>query len=479
MSNLLPSAGKTNKSRFQQFCQSVRRTGRRAMCALTESRLSLKRVPRPVGVGILLAAALLLISTAFLDTGLQVYADGTALGIVSSQDEFEEIVASVERRASEILGHPYRLDLDVEYKLEMYERGHFLDADAVAASLFGSIDEIEPLYTLSVDGTVVGANADRDAIAAAVESVVSEKAEGETPALSSELLSDVEITYGYVAAETAESIEEIQAQLSGNIRNEVAYTVQEGDLFSDIAASYGLSTEELQSLNPEIDPATLTEGDIIVVENAIPLMSVAVNRLDEYDETVPYETVEEYSNAMWAGESYVKTEGSDGILHHTDSVEYVDGVETSRTSLSVEPTVEVVDEVIVYGTRKFISPVKSVRAITSKFGWRTFRGGSDFHSGIDLANPSGTPIYASYEGTVISAGWKGNYGNCVIINHGYGYQTLYAHCKSLACSVGDKVSQGELIAYTGSTGRSTGPHCHFEIRVNGTAVNPYPYIFGK
>ncbi len=465
------------KKRITDHCRRLGRALRRFCCALTDSRLSLVRVPRPVGVGILLAAALVLISTAFLDTGLQVYANGTALGIVETPAEFEEIVSSVERRASEILGYPYRLDLDVAYKYEMYERNDYFDAAAVEESLFRSIDEIVPLYVLSVDGTVVGANPDRDAISAAVEEAVSEKTKGGRPAISYELLSDVEIDYVYTDAASSVSIDEIRSELSGNIRNEVTYTVQEGDLFSDIAASFGLSVEELQRLNPWIDPATLTEGDVIVVENAIPLMSVSVDRLDEYDEVVPYETIEKYTSSMWAGESYVETEGSDGILHHTDRVEYVDGVESGRISVSVTASKEVTNEVIVYGTRNFQCPVKSVRAITSKFGWRTFGGGSDFHTGIDLANPSGTPIYASYDGTVSFAGWKGNYGNCVIIDHGYGYQTLYAHCRSLVCKAGDKVAQGDLISYTGSTGRSTGAHCHFEIRINGDPVNPYPYIF--
>ena len=98
------------------------------------------------------------------------------------------------------------------------------------------------------------------------------------------------------------------------------------------------------------------------------------------------------------------------------------------------------------------------------------------HYGIDLSTSTGTPIKAADGGTVTMAGWNGNYGYCVKIDHGGGYVTLYAHCSKLYVSVGDKVFQGETIAAIGNTGRSTGPHCHFEILYHGKNVNPSNYV---
>ena len=116
--------------------------------------------------------------------------------------------------------------------------------------------------------------------------------------------------------------------------------------------------------------------------------------------------------------------------------------------------------------------------ITSEFGWRTHPifGSARFHSGLDIGGDYGMPIHAAAGGVVIEAGWIGGYGNTIMIDHGGGIATLYGHNESLAVSVGQQVSQGEVVAYCGSTGNSTGPHCHFEVRVNGEPVSPWDYL---
>ena len=117
--------------------------------------------------------------------------------------------------------------------------------------------------------------------------------------------------------------------------------------------------------------------------------------------------------------------------------------------------------------------------ITSRFGTRKSPGGigSTNHRGIDIAAPRGTPVYAADGGTVTYAGWMGSYGYLVRIRHeNTGYETYYAHNSSLTVSVGQHVYKGQQIARVGSTGNSTGPHCHFEVRYNGVARNPLNYL---
>lgn len=116
--------------------------------------------------------------------------------------------------------------------------------------------------------------------------------------------------------------------------------------------------------------------------------------------------------------------------------------------------------------------------ITSEFGWRTHPifGTARFHSGLDIGGDYGMPIYAAASGTVIYAGWISGYGNAVIIDHGGGVTTLYGHNDSLNVSEGENVAKGQVIAMCGSTGNSTGPHCHFEVRENGEPVSPYGYL---
>ena len=111
--------------------------------------------------------------------------------------------------------------------------------------------------------------------------------------------------------------------------------------------------------------------------------------------------------------------------------------------------------------------------ITSRFGRRS----SGMHTGLDIAASAGTPIKAASAGTVIQAGYKGSYGNLVVVAHTDSIQTYYAHCSRLYVNVGETVNQGEVIAAVGSTGNSTGPHLHLEIRVNGNARNPQSYLY--
>ena len=121
------------------------------------------------------------------------------------------------------------------------------------------------------------------------------------------------------------------------------------------------------------------------------------------------------------------------------------------------------------------------RYITSYFGMRNnpVSGVYKSHDGVDIGAAYGTAIYAAAGGTVVTAGWYGGYGNCVMINHGNGYTTLYGHQSRIAVSAGQTVSQGQVIGYVGSTGNSTGPHLHFEVRASATAmpINPLSFTY--
>lgn len=122
----------------------------------------------------------------------------------------------------------------------------------------------------------------------------------------------------------------------------------------------------------------------------------------------------------------------------------------------------------------FIQPVSGI--ITSRFGASSNIRVSS-HTGLDIATSTGTPVSAAASGTVTFSGWKGSYGNMIVITHGNGVQTYYGHCSKLYASTGQTVSQGQVIAAVGSTGNSTGPHLHLEVRVNGVAYNPQNYVY--
>ncbi len=128
-----------------------------------------------------------------------------------------------------------------------------------------------------------------------------------------------------------------------------------------------------------------------------------------------------------------------------------------------------------------IQPVsnKDLKQTASGYGMRIdpIYKTKKFHAGMDFSANIGTPVYATGNGTVVSAKWEGLYGNCITIDHGFGYVTLYAHLSKIRVKKGQKVTRGEIIGDVGSTGKSTGPHLHYEVHVNGQIVNPVNYYF--
>lgn len=210
------------------------------------------------------------------------------------------------------------------------------------------------------------------------------------------------------------------------------------------------------------------------------LLTVSTSEIQIFTRTVEFETVYEDDASMYEGETKVKTEGVNGMSRVTAQIYRVNGEEIARAILSEAVVVEPIDQVILKGTKEkpstdptgsFICPARG--RFSSGFGARWGRQ----HQGIDIAGSYGSNIVAADGGTVIYAGYNsGGYGNLVKIDHGNGYVTYYGHNSSLCVSVGDKVAKGQVIAKMGSTGRSTGNHCHFEIRKGGTPVNPLNYI---
>ncbi|MBO4954645.1 MAG: peptidoglycan DD-metalloendopeptidase family protein, partial [Clostridia bacterium] len=155
------------------------------------------------------------------------------------------------------------------------------------------------------------------------------------------------------------------------------------------------------------------------------------------------------------------------------------GIEVSRTILSETTLSEPIEKVVKVGTKtpprtmatgSFVRPCSGY--LTSRFGYRWGRS----HNGIDIGASTGTPIYAADGGVITMSGWNGGYGKMIVINHENGYVTYYAHCSRLLYSSGKRVAKGDVIAYVGNTGNSTGPHLHFEVRLNGSPRNPLNYV---
>lgn len=217
-------------------------------------------------------------------------------------------------------------------------------------------------------------------------------------------------------------------------------------------------------------------NDVLGSENGIQVQSV---KTVTYNEIIPYTVCEENDNTLYQGEKSVKTVGVDGVKTITAAVTAVNAAETDRKIISEQITSEPVNEVILIGTKhkptgkgsgEFLFPAAGT--ISSPFGERWNRQ----HKGMDIANSTGTDIKAADEGVVTFSGTMNGYGNIIILDHNNGYTTYYGHCSKLFAGKGKIVEKGELIAAMGSTGNSTGPHLHFEIRKNNEPVNPEKYV---
>lgn len=221
------------------------------------------------------------------------------------------------------------------------------------------------------------------------------------------------------------------------------------------------------------------------VQDFILSLDVKTVSVFESETVVPFDSKTVTSASHYVGYSETTTAGVNGLTRKTETVEYRNGVEVSRASEEVQ-VVAPVTEVITIGSA--IPQTVSQQRIVAKaagfafpLGDASYKVSSYFgdgrnHKGVDLCASAGTPIYAVAAGTVVSSKYDGNYGNCVIVDHGNGIKTRYAHASRLCVQVGTVVEQGDLLALVGTTGQSYGNHLHFEVILNGRAVDPAPYI---
>lgn len=236
-------------------------------------------------------------------------------------------------------------------------------------------------------------------------------------------------------------------------------------------------TEDLEIHPVYVDSSAILTADEAIEQlqnegaDAIGVVTVEVSNYDE-SYYAPAEYVED--DTMYQGESKVVREGKAGVRNVTARISYVNGWESGREFLDEQIIDEAIPEVIHVGTQvapTFVVPVNG--SFTSGYGWRW----GALHEGNDYGCGYAAPIWASCGGTVTYAGWNdGGYGYMVCIDHGNGLSTRYAHMCQVGCYVGQQVNQFDVIGYAGNTGYSFGVHVHFEIMVDGVAVDPFTYL---
>lgn len=437
-------------------------------------------------VSIAFAAALAVVLCSMISANnsqipsLEVYVNGVSIGCVESADKLDSVLERVEQRVTDVTGECYDLPCTITYSLNNSSVSVLADDELYAILNSYTQDETCNAYGLYIDNREVAVLRNRQDITF--------------------VISTLEAQHLALTGENAHISNRVTVKYEEYASDKVISRTQLMNLLKAVQPE-----EEKRLLSSAGTEAVITEASNTVEETSLSesiansLSPTSDNTVVITYETVSFETKREYidypvryleDTSLYQGQTKISTYGRRGLADVTYSVSTVDGEEISRVQNSINYIYEPVTQVVKVGTKALpetyseeitggkymIYPLVSFKQ-SDKYGSRYLNGRYDFHYGFDMAANNGTPIYAAASGEVILAGYNGSFGYCVKIEHADGTVTLYAHCSELLVKVGDTVAQGQLIAEVGNTGYSFGNHCHFEVIVNGTRVNPEDYIY--
>lgn len=437
-----------------------------------------------INFGIVVGIAVIGVSVLNYFTAYEYAYNGRTLGVIKRQEDVLKVADIMSEQLSKEHNAQIYIDRedDITFKRVLSVDRTIDDTEQVLKRLTYMKNMNAKAYAIYIDGKRAVILDSEESAKKALEDVkstyttASTGVEYEKVSFKEEVaIKQIDTKLGYI-----QSLEEaMQKLMTGAVFQEV-HVVVSGDTLSGIAKTYGMTISELREANPTITPERLSIGQEIVLTKPAPMVTVKTVEVATYIDKIPYETEYEDTKSLYKGEKQTKVEGVDGEKEITARITRENGIAVATKELKSKVLSEPTTEIILKGTKELPPlqgtgrlkyPLSSYR-LTSKFGMRWGR----MHNGIDMANSTGTPIRAADGGTVIFSGYSGSYGYVVKINHGGNMVTVYAHCSKLHVRKGERVYQGQHIANVGNTGRSTGPHLHFEVQVNGTPKNPLNYL---
>ncbi len=443
----------------------------------------------------------------FLETELGVSGEAVTWGLVDGEEAVQKNMESVLwdniqqtlKRSYTLKVNEYMVNLssldDVNALLQA-AINQYDDQDKFHVSMVKDNNREFSLLTPSIYKEEKQPEADKDDnTSAGVEDVLS--GVGEITEEKTELdFSDYE--YGILEMNFAEKVEVVEAYLPagqltpvGIATEEVIkeqevpgiYEVVAGDTLTRISEKVNLPIERIMELNSELLPninVTIHIGNELVITVPEPELSVEWVENNYYEEYYDADVIYIDNDEWYTTKSEIRQQPSSGFRRVVAQESYLNGKMTQKEILKEEIVKEAVPKIIERGTKippTYIKPITGGR-ITSGYGSRKapVAGATTNHRAIDWYVPTGTAVFASSGGKVTRAGWLGSYGYVIFIDHEDGKQTRYAHLSKILVKTGDYVKQGAKIALSGSTGRVTGPHLHFEMLIDGVGVNPLLYL---
>lgn len=412
---------------------------------------------------------------------LKVEYNGNNIGYVNTESEFYKAEKMMRDR---IIHESYQKPIDAvpRFSLTVVDKDDITSTDDLTNKIISAsgnvLTEADGFY---VNKKFVGALKDSQALLSLLDRIKNSYSTGANGEKIS-FVKKIELKKGLYPVTSVVTYDTMHSILTGVSQAQKKYIVQKNDVPSTIAEKFNMPYSKLKSLNPTIEEK-LVVGQEVLISQAIPYLEVKRTVTSSYDEEIPYKIEKTVSKDYNTGFSKVISKGEVGIKELTAEITYIDGIETERKIIKSTIAKEPITEKIVLGgntpqtfttvtaSDEFIWPVDGNGKITCGFM------GYFNHTGVDIGTGIGTAVRASASGTVVLAkNLTYGYGRYIKIDHGGGYQTLYAHNSKLLVSPGDWVEKGQLIALSGNSGRSTGPHCHFEIIKNGQYQNPASYV---
>jgi len=419
-----------------------------------------------------------------LDYALNVEYAGENIGYIKDENVFHEAEQIIRTRT--VMGDSDLSEIIPNYKLVVVNNEQLSDSEELADKMFrASGSDVVEASGLYISGDFVGASENEDDLLLVLDSIREQYRGGDAEAKIN-FVQSISVTDGLYPASAVLSSSEFKTLLSSEVEGEQYYTVVAGDAPSLIASEFGIPYSEFLAMNPGVEDSLLV-GDKVLISKSVPYLSVTTTKREVYTEDLPFTTNYTYDNNYYSTYSKTTKAGVNGEQEVTALVTYLDGEAIQTQILDTEVLVEPVAREVTTGTKNPINATAGLSnsGATSKgFIWPVAAGGYVScgywgywgHTGADITGTGyGSSIVAAASGTVVTAGWGGAYGYYIIINHGGGVQTLYAHCSALYVVSGQYVNQGDVIAAMGATGNATGNHLHFEVRVNGQYMNPMLY----
>ncbi|KRQ86309.1 Murein DD-endopeptidase MepM [Caloramator mitchellensis] len=425
----------------------------------------------------------LLVATFSIDINIDkesayiVKVNGQKIGAVKGVDVYNDVLSSIE-----LTDGKNSLE-KISFEKINFLKTDFLSKDELELSVRKELGLKAKVVAVKIDGQEVArvkSQKEYEKLLEDLKKYYYPKVDGEIKIISATIREKIEPDFVWDYYKNTQDIDDVIQKIADGQMLTQEYEVKKGDTIWDISLNNDISIEDIKLANPDLNIDKIQIGQKIKFIRKKPYVNVEIVAQINGKEEIPYDTKKIVDKNIKKGIEKIKEKGQTGLAYIEKKVFIVNDSVVQEDVLNTEVLKEPKDEVLIVGGKAhsgyvafsggFIRPSRG--RLTSGFKFRWGRR----HEGIDLASPTGTPIYAAASGKVIYAGWKSGYGKCIIISHSNGFTTLYGHASKLYVSIGEYVNKGEKIAAVGSTGRSTGPHLHFEVRKYGTPVDPLKYI---